>query len=769
MLLKRVTSALSLVTVGALLLTACGTDTATATVVPAATDTVAPAMVATATVAPAMAATATVAPAMVATATVAPAMAATDTVAPAMAATATTGGTTTGTVPAGKIAILLPETKTARYESQDLPLFKAKLAALGFDVDKNLIYSNANQDASAQQQQAEAALTNGAKVLVLDPVDSAAAGAIADAAKAKGVPVISYDRLIKGSDAVNYYISFDNEQVGKLQGQSLLDALKGKTNPTVVMINGSPTDNNATLFKKGAHSVLDGKVNIAKEYDTPDWSPDKAQGEMQQALTALGNKVDGVLAANDGTGGGAIAAMKAAGVNPLPPVTGQDAELAAIQRILIGEQYMTIYKAIKPEAEQAAELAFTLLSGKTPDASMAADKVANGKMDVPSILLNPVVVTKANVNDTVIKDGFWKASEICTSEYAKACTDAGVMAGGSTGGTMTGAVPAGKIALLLPETKTARYESQDLPLFKAKLAALGFDVDKNLIYSNANQDASAQQQQAEAALTNGAKVLVLDPVDSAAAASIADAAKAKGVPVISYDRLIKGSDAVSYYISFDNEQVGKLQGQSLLDALKGKTNPTVVMINGSPTDNNATLFKKGAHSILDGKVNIAKEYDTPDWSPDKAQGEMQQALTALGNKVDGVLAANDGTGGGAIAAMKAAGVSPLPPVTGQDAELAAIQRILVGEQYMTIYKAIKPEAEQAAQLAFTLLGGKTPDAGMVSSKVANGKMDVPSILLNPVAVTKANVNDTVVKDGFWKASDICTSEYAQACTAAGIK
>src|SRR5205085_2531898 len=211
-----------------------------------------------------------------------------------------------------------------------------------------------------------------------DPVDSDAAAAIADLAKTKSVPVISYDRLIKGTDAVSYYISFDNEQVGKLQGQSLLTALGSKTNPTVVMINGSPTDNNATLFKKGAHSVLDGKVNIAKEYDTPDWSPDQAQSEMQQALTALGNKVDGVYAANDGTGGGAIAAMKAAGLNPLPPITGQDAELAAIQRILAGEQYMTVYKAIKPEAEAAAELAYTLLTGGTVPAGKAAGKVNNG-------------------------------------------------------------------------------------------------------------------------------------------------------------------------------------------------------------------------------------------------------------------------------------------------------------------------------------------------------------------------------------------------------
>jgi D-xylose transport system substrate-binding protein len=396
-MIKRRTSLMGLLIVATMLLSACG-GTSTATPLPAPTPTTA---------------------AAVATDTTAPA-AATNTTAPA-GATATTGGSAS----AGKIAILLPETKTARYESQDLPDFKAKLTALGYDVS-NLIYSNANQDANAQKTQAEAALTNGAKVLVLDPVDSAAAGAIADEAKAKGVPVIAYDRLITGTDSVSYYLSFDNQQVGKLQGQSLLTALNGKTNPTVVMINGSPTDNNATLFKAGAHSVLDGKVNIAKEYDTPDWSPDKAQTEMQQALTALGNKVDGVLAANDGTGGGAIAAMKAAGITPLPPVTGQDAELAAIQRILAGEQYMTVYKAIKAEAEAAAQLAFTLDSGATPDPSSVNGKVNNGKVDVPSVLLTPVAVTKSNVETTIVADGFWKVSDICTADFQAACTANGV-------------------------------------------------------------------------------------------------------------------------------------------------------------------------------------------------------------------------------------------------------------------------------------------------------------------------------------------------------
>lgn len=345
---------------------------------------------------------------------------------------------------------------------------------------------------------------------------------------------------------------------------------------------------------------------------------------------------------------------------------------------------------------------------------------------------------------------------------ALAVTACGTSSGGGGGGTTS----AKKIALLLPETKTARYESKDRPLFEAKVKALCSDCQ--IIYNNANQDASAQQSQAEAALTNGAKVLVLDAVDGAAAAAIANKAKQSNVPVISYDRLILNTPNVNYYISFDNQAVGKLQGTSLLQALGGKTNPSIVMINGAPTDNNAKLFKQGAHSVLDGKVNVAKEYDTPDWSPDQAQNEMTQALTALANKLDGVYAANDGTGGGAIAAMKSAGLKPLPPVTGQDAELAAIQRILIGEQYMTVYKAIAPEAEGAAELAVNLVNGTTVPSSKINGKTNNGNTDVPSVLLTPVAVTKDTIKTTVVADKFWTAADICTAQYASACTAAGI-
>jgi D-xylose transport system substrate-binding protein len=349
-----------------------------------------------------------------------------------------------------------------------------------------------------------------------------------------------------------------------------------------------------------------------------------------------------------------------------------------------------------------------------------------------------------------------------------ACGDDDDDNGGGGGGSSGGGGGGGSIALLLPESKTARYESQDRPNFEKKVKELCSDCD--IIYSNADQDAAKQQQQAEAAITKGAKVLVLDPVDAASAGAIVNRAKQSSIPVVSYDRLITDAD-IDYYISFDNERVGKLQGDSLVKKLKddGKSG-SIVMINGAPTDNNATLFKKGAHSVIDSSgFKVAKEYDTPDWSPDKAQQEMEQAITALGNDgFVGVYAANDGTAGGAIAAMKGNGIDPKKiPTTGQDAELAAIQRILIGEQYMTVYKAIKPEAEQAAELAVALAKGEEPPAA--KDKVNNGMKDVPSILLTPVAVTKDNINDTIVKDQFWSPDEICTGKYASACKEAGIQ
>src|SRR4051794_10089043 len=332
-----------------------------------------------------------------------------------------------------------------------------------------------------------------------------------------------------------------------------------------------------------------------------------------------------------------------------------------------------------------------------------------------------------------------------------------------------GSGKSGKIALLLPETKTTRYEEQDKPRFAAKLKQLCPDCE--LIYSNANQDAARQQQQAEAAITNGAKVLVLDAVDAQAAQATVNRAKQSNIPVIAYDRLI--SDApISYYVSFDNVKVGKIQAQALLDKLGSADGKSIVMLNGSPTDPSSGDYKKGAHEVFDASgVKVAKEYDTPDWSPDKAQQETEQAITALGkDKIAGVYSANDGMIGGAIAAMKSAGIDPKGvPTTGQDSEIAAIQRILTGEQYMTIYLAIKQQAESAAQLAVSAVRGEQPPGGLVGDKTDNGAGQVPTVLLDPTAVTKDNIADTIVKDKFHTADEICTGKYASQCQEAGIE
>jgi D-xylose transport system substrate-binding protein len=346
---------------------------------------------------------------------------------------------------------------------------------------------------------------------------------------------------------------------------------------------------------------------------------------------------------------------------------------------------------------------------------------------------------------------------LATTGALAACSPSGSDAGSTDGG---GSADAIKIGLLLPESKTARYEKFDRPLFEDKLTSLG---DYDIIYANADQDAAKQQQQAESALTEGVEVLVLDPVDGAAAASIAEAAAAQDVPVISYDRLIK-SDKVDYYISFDNEQVGVLQGTALVDKLKADSTTTgLIMINGSPTDANAADFKKGALSVIEPSgIPILASYDTPDWSPDKAQEWAAGQVTQFGAEISGVYAANDGTAGGAIAAMKAAGTDPWPPVTGQDAELAAIQRIVAGDQYMTVYKAIKLEAEKAAEVADQLAQGETPEPDTTFQ-------DIPSTLLTPVVVTIDNIQETVIDDGFWTVDEICTADYAEACTAAGLQ
>ena len=326
-----------------------------------------------------------------------------------------------------------------------------------------------------------------------------------------------------------------------------------------------------------------------------------------------------------------------------------------------------------------------------------------------------------------------------------------------------------KIGLLLPDDVTARYAAADRPYFTAAIKKL--NPDATVLYQDANGSAATQQQQASAMLANGVKVLVLDAFDGEAAQSIVTAAIAKKVPVIDYDRLVDGGKS-NYYVSFDNQKVGVLQGTAFVAKLKAEGVPSgsgILMIDGSPTDNNATLFAKGAHSVIDKSgYKILAEYQTPGWDPAQAQTWAASQITKYGDQIKGIYAANDGTAGGVIAAAHTAkfDLSKMA-LTGQDATVAGMQSILDGDQYMSVYKAIKPEAEKAAELAIDLANGKHPTAPTTVSGASGG--GVPSFLLTPIGVTKANIETTVVKDGFDTAAQICTGSFAALCSAAGIK
>ena len=323
---------------------------------------------------------------------------------------------------------------------------------------------------------------------------------------------------------------------------------------------------------------------------------------------------------------------------------------------------------------------------------------------------------------------------------------------------------AGTVAFLMPDQASTRYEEHDFPGFKAEMDKLCGDC--KVIYQNANGDVSLQQQQFNSVITQGAKIIVLDPVDSSAAASLVSLAQSQDVKIIAYDRPIPAKQA-DYYVSFDNKGIGKAIAESLVAHLEqkgvAKDKGGVLQINGSPTDAAAGLIRDGIDEGLDssGYTTLA-EYDTPDWAPPKAQEWASGQITRFGKDIVGVVAANDGTAGGAIAAFKAAGIDPVPPVTGNDATIAALQLIIAGDQYNTISKPSEIVAAAAANVAVQMLNGQTPEPKTTL-------YDTPSELFVPAVVTRENIKAEIFDKGIAAAADICTGRYAEGCKELGIK
>ncbi|MFI2205970.1 substrate-binding domain-containing protein [Streptomyces sp. NPDC020192] len=360
---------------------------------------------------------------------------------------------------------------------------------------------------------------------------------------------------------------------------------------------------------------------------------------------------------------------------------------------------------------------------------------------------------KACVRDTALA-----LAAVSTAVSLTAC--------GSGAGNTSGPGGARKIGVLLPDSTTARWETQDRPLLEQRIRQLCGDC--TIEHANAKGDVAIQQEQMDSSIADGVDAIMLVAVDARAMSASVGKAAAAHIPVIAYDRLAEGP--ISGYVSFDGQEVGRLQGKALLTAMGAKAQGgRIVMMNGDPGDPNALSFKQGALTELQGKVTIAKEYDTPQWSGEAAYHNMSGAISALGaGSINGVYAANDGLAAGSIAALKANKVGPLPPVTGQDAELAAVRRIVSGDQYMTVYKPFGPEAAAGGAMAVAAARGQRLDGVATRRVKTRSGAEVPAVLLTPVPVTLATIKNTLVKDGVYTLEQICAPPLAGDCHKAGL-
>ena len=675
------------------------------------------------------------------------------------------------------VGIVLPTKDEPRW-IQDQTRFENALAEAGFDVE--ILFSQG--DSSLEKTNVESLITKGIKVLIICPHDSTAAASSAEAARDAGVTVISYDRLITGTDAVDYYVTFDSVAVGEAQAQYLVDKAEGQGNP-LYLYAGAASDNNAFLFFEGAWNVLQPKIadgtfyivnsseavalqdkaeltrdemsNIIGQVTT-NWDFDDAKSLAEANLTAAGSEDKGdvyILAPNDGTARAIADAFSADTEITSYVVTGQDAEVASVQYIIDGKQSMTVLKDVRKLVDDAITMAVSVLEGSTVETTGAYN---NGVIDVPAKQSEVVTVDKDNVVQELIDSGYYEASQFT-----------GLGASEQPAG---GDLPVG---IVLPTKDEPRW-IQDQTRFENALAEAGFDVE--ILFSQG--DSSLEKTNVESLITKGIKVLIICPHDSTAAASSAEAARDAGVTVISYDRLITGTDAVDYYVTFDSVAVGEAQAQYLVDKAEGQGNP-LYLYAGAASDNNAFLFFEGAWNVLQPKIadgtfyivnsseavalqdkaeltrdemsNIIGQVTT-NWDFDDAKSLAEANLTAAGSEDKGdvyILAPNDGTARAIADAFSADTEITSYVVTGQDAEVASVQYIIDGKQSMTVLKDVRKLVDDAITMAVSVLEGSTVET---TGAYNNGVIDVPAKQSEVVTVDKDNVVQELIDSGYYEAS-----------------
>jgi D-xylose transport system substrate-binding protein len=675
-------------------------------------------------------------------------------------APATTGGGAATTTPAtdggstegGKVGFILPDSaSSARWETFDRPLIEQECEAAGLEC----VIQNAEGDADNMATIADQMIADGVKVLAIVNLDSDSGAAIQEKAAAAGVKNIDYDRLTLGG-AADVYVSFDNVAVGTAQGEGIIECLGGAGNvegKKIIQLHGSPTDNNATLFREGYQAAIEGSgLETVGEEAVPDW--DNAQGGVifEQLLTAAGGEIDGVLVANDGLSLAAQAVLADAGLEGVA-TTGQDATVDGLRAILQGTQCMTVYKPVVEEAKGAVTAAAQLLAGEEVTANATID---NGNGEIPYVQAAVQSIFIDGVA-SVVADGFVSEADLCAG-IEDLCAANGIGEGG--GGEASGE---GKIGFILPDSaSSARWESFDRPLIEAECEAAGVEC----VIQNAEGDADNMATIADQMIADGVKVLAIVNLDSDSGAAIQEKAAAAGVKNIDYDRLTLGGFADAY-VSFDNVAVGTAQGEGIIECLGGAgavEGKKIIQLHGSPTDNNATLFREGYQAAIEGSgLETVGEEAVPDW--DNAQGGVifEQLLTAAGGAVDGVLVANDGLSLAAQAVLADAGLEGVA-TTGQDATVDGLRAILQGTQCMTVYKPIIEEAKGAVAAAVALLNGEEVDA---NATIDNENAEIPYVQAAVQSIFIDQVKD-VVADGFVTYEDVCTG-IEDLCSANGIE
>ena len=673
------------------------------------------------------------------------------------------------------VGVVLPTKNEPRW-IQDETRFNDAFAAAGYDVQ--ILFSDG--DSAKERNNVQALINQGVQVIVICPHDATAAAAAAADARAAGVKVVSYDRLIRETDAVDYYVTFDSISVGEAQGQYLVDKASGSGNP-LYLYAGAATDNNAFLFFEGAWNVLqpkiaDGTFVIKNSSEavglqdkatltrdemgqiigqvTTEWQFDVAKNLAEAHLTAAAAADKGdvfILAPNDGTAR-AIADVFGADTDVASyVVTGQDAEIPSVQYIIDGKQSMTVLKDVRTLVGDAIAAAVAYLTGGAPEQTATYN---NGKIDVPAKPSVVVTVDQTNVQEALIDSGYYDAGEF----------------------TGLGAAPPAELSagVVLPTKNEPRW-IQDETRFNDAFAAAGYDVQ--ILFSDG--DSAKERANVQALIAQGVQVIVICPHDATAAAAAAAEAREAGVKVVSYDRLIRETDAVDYYVTFDSISVGEAQGQYLVDKASGSGNP-LYLYAGAATDNNAFLFFEGAWNVLqpkiaDGTFVIKNSSEavglqdkatltrdemgqiigqvTTEWQFDVAKNLAEAHLTAAAAADKGdvfILAPNDGTAR-AIADVFGADTDVASyVVTGQDAEIPSVQYIIDGKQSMTVLKDVRTLVGDAIAAAVAYLTGGAPEQ---TATYNNGKIDVPAKPSVVVTVDQTNVQEALIDSGYYDAGE----------------